>query len=108
VDGLDGLLDPLRGPVAEVGGFFNHKCAQCQTGMTGVSGKVLQARAAYSHSDRAAQDALKKVYPDPLPGFQEVSNLPVIGNFDDIDIKLTEPTSAGRDTREDPVAPCHF
>jgi uncharacterized protein YukE len=97
VDGLDGLLDPLRGPVAEVGGFFNHKCAQCQTGMTGVSGKVLQARAAYSHSDRAAQDALKKVYPDPLPGFQEVSNLPVIGNFDDIDIKLTEPTSAEQD-----------
>jgi hypothetical protein len=108
VDGLDGLLDPLRGPVVEVCDFFNHKFAQCQTGMTGVSDKVLQARAAYSHSDRAAQESLKKIYPGPLPGFQEVSNLSVIGNFDDIDIKLTEPTSAGRDTREDPVAPCHF
>jgi hypothetical protein len=52
VDGLDGLLDPLRGPVVEVCDFFNHKFAQCQTGMTGVSDKVLQARAAYSHSDR--------------------------------------------------------
>src|SRR4051794_36448837 len=59
-DGLDGLLEPLRGIVHEIGSHFDAKYGQCQKGMPSVSGKVLQAREAYRHSDRGAQDALKK------------------------------------------------
>jgi uncharacterized protein YukE len=98
-DGLDGLLEPLRGIVHEIGSHFDAKYGQCQKGMPSVSGKVLQAREAYRHSDRGAQDALKKTYPNPLPGFHEPPNLPVIGNFDDTDIELKQPTSAEEDTQ---------
>jgi hypothetical protein len=96
--GLDGLLYPLRGPVAEVGGYFHGKFVLCGNGMTGVSDKVLQARAAYSRADQHAADRLAAAYPAPLHGFHEITGGPVIGGFDDADVTLTEPTSAEEDT----------
>jgi uncharacterized protein YukE len=97
-DGLDGLLYPLRGPIAEVGGYFHGKFTLCGTGMTGVSDKVLQARGAYSQADRHSEDSLKAAYPAALSGFHEIDGGPLIGSFDDADVSLKEPTSAEEDT----------
>lgn len=108
VDGMDGLLELLRGPVGEIGGFFNQKYAQCQKGMKSVSDKVLEARAVYAKHDQAASEALKNAYPTPLPGFQELPDLPVIGNFDDSDINLTEPASAEDDTQKNIALQIHL
>jgi uncharacterized protein YukE len=98
VDGLDGLLDPLRGLVPKIGSYFQSKFDHCQSGMSGVSQKVTQARTAYADTDKQAEANLKNAYPTPIPGFQVVSYLPGLGSFDDTAVSLQEPDSAGDDT----------
>lgn len=97
-DGLDGLLEPLRGLVTEAAGFFTQKYTQCQSGMTSVSSKIVQSRDTYAHGDATAEQNLKNAYPTPLPGFSVLPSLPKLGTFDDAPITLTEPDSAGDDT----------
>ncbi len=98
VDGLDGLLDPLRGFVTEIGSYFDQKFDHCKGGMSAVSQKVLQSRTAYADADKQAEAGLKNAYPAPIPGLQVVPFLPNLGSFDDKPIQLTEPDSAGDDT----------
>jgi len=97
-DGLDGLLEPLRGLVTEAAGFFTQKYTQCQSGMTSVSSKIAQSRDTYAHGDATAEQNLKNAYPVPIPGFSVLPNLPKLGTFDDTPITLKEPDSAGDDT----------
>lgn len=98
VDGLDGLLAPLRGLVPKIGSYFGQKFDHCENGMTGVSQKVMAARTAYADTDKQAEANLKNAYPTPIPGFQVMSYLPSLGTFDDTAVTLDEPDSAGDDT----------
>ncbi len=97
-DGLDGLLEPLRGLVTEAAGFFHGKYALSQSGMTGVSNKIVQTRDTYARGDAQAEQNLKNAYPAAIPGFSVLPNLPKLGTFDDTPITLKEPDSAGDDT----------
>jgi uncharacterized protein YukE len=97
-EGLDNLLSVLRGPINDLSLMLNNKLFQCQGGMGNTAGKILDARQNYSDSDKRAETKVKAAYPAALPGFQEIPGGPLIGNFDDVDIKLKTP-----DEPEDPI-----
>jgi hypothetical protein len=97
---LDGLLYPVRPLVHDVSQFFQSKLAQCQRGMTLVSGKVDRTAADYSAADAASAADLRKLYPAAYSAMPDLGSIPgahLVGNYRDEGVSPQEPTSAAAD-----------
>ncbi|OKH99796.1 hypothetical protein A6A06_22245 [Streptomyces sp. CB02923] len=97
VDGLDGLLLPLRLAVPSAAHFYSGKFAQCHRGMGVIEDKIHRTSADYTKADQQAMSDLHTIYPGAISHFPDIGAIPGAaraGNFNDAAVSLKEPASA--------------